>query len=119
MQVLDLADMWFQQDGATCHTACVTKSEFGEHFISRSEPLNWQPRSCDLMPLDYFLWGYVKANIYTDKPASIDALEDNTEAFICDIPADMLERESQNRTKRMNHLKRSRGQHLHEMIYKH
>ena len=24
LQELDLHDMWFQQDGATCHTACVT-----------------------------------------------------------------------------------------------
>ena len=28
------------------------------------------------MPLDYFWWGYVKAQDYTDKSASIDALED-------------------------------------------
>ena len=39
MQELDLHDMWFQQDGATCHIARVTMSllrgEFGEHFISR------------------------------------------------------------------------------------
>ena len=59
----------------------LLRGEFGEHFISRSGPVNWPPRSCDLTPLDYFLWGYVKAHVYTDKPASIDALEDNIEAF--------------------------------------
>ena len=40
MQKLDLHDMWFQQDGARCHTARVImellRGEFGEHFISRS-----------------------------------------------------------------------------------
>ena len=75
MQELDLHDMWFQQDGVTYHTARVTmdllRGEFGEHFISRSGPVNWLPRSYDLTPLDYFLWDY------TDKPASIDALENN------------------------------------------
>jgi hypothetical protein len=34
MQELDLHDMWFQQDGATCHTARATmdllRGEFGE-----------------------------------------------------------------------------------------
>ena len=35
----------------------------------------------DRATLDYFLWGYVKAEVYIDKPASIDALEDNMEAF--------------------------------------
>ena len=56
-----------------------------------------------------FLWGYVKAHVYTDKPASIDALEDNIEAFIREIPADMLERICQSWTKRMDHWRRSRG----------
>ena len=83
MQELDLNDMWFQQDGTTCHTACVAmdllRGELGEHFILCSGPVNWPPRSCDLTPLDYFLWSYVYAHIYTDKPASIDALEDNIE----------------------------------------
>ena len=113
MQEPDLHDMWFQQDDATCHTVRVTmdllRGEFGEHYISHSEPVNWPP-------LDYFLRGYVKAYVYTDKPALIDALEDNSEAFICEIPG---ERGCQNWTKRMDHLKRSRDQHLHEIIYKH
>ena len=41
------------------------------------------PRSCDLTPLDYFGWGYF-GHVYTDKPTSIDSLEDNIEAFIRD-----------------------------------
>ena len=105
MQELDLHDMWFQQDGATCHTARVTR----EHFISRSGLVNWPPRSCYLTPLDHFLWGYV----YTDKPALIDALKDNIEAFISEIPAEML---AENWTKRMDHLKRRCGQYLTKNI---
>ena len=52
--------------------------------------------------LDYFVWGYVKAHFYTEKPASIDAFEDKIEAFIREIPAEMSERVCQNWTKRMN-----------------
>ena len=59
------------------------------------------------MPLDYFLWGHVKAHVYTDKPASIDALEDN---------AEMLEKVYQNWTKRINYLRRSHDQHLNKII---
>ena len=95
MQELDLHDMWFQLDGTTYHTARVTmdllRGEFGEHFISRSGPVNWPPRLCDLTHLDYFMWCYVKAHAYTDKPALIDALEDNIEAFIREIPTEKLE----------------------------
>ncbi|GFT36395.1 hypothetical protein TNCV_4271631 [Trichonephila clavipes] len=56
-------DLWScgsKQDGATCHTARATidllKDTFGDRLISRFGPVNWPPRSCDLTPLDYFLW---------------------------------------------------------------
>ena len=85
--------MWFQQECATCHTALVTmdllRGEFGEHFISRSGPVNWPPRSCNLTHLYYFLLGYVKDHIYSGKPAAIDALEDKIKAFTREIPAAM------------------------------
>ena len=97
----------------------LLRDDFDEHFISRSGTVNWLSRSCGLKPLDYFLWGYVTAHVYTDKPASIDALEDNIEAFIREIPAEMLERVCQNLTKRLDHFKRSRAQHLLEIIFKH
>ena len=63
------------------------------------------------MPLDYFLSLSVKAHAYTDNSTSIDALEDNIESLIrdTDIPAESLERQCQNWTKRMDHLKRNRG----------
>ncbi|GFT53480.1 DUF4817 domain-containing protein [Trichonephila clavipes] len=76
----DVQELWFQQDGATCHTACATidllKDTFGDRLISRFRPVNWPPRSCDLTPLDYFLWGYVKSLVYADKPQTLDHLED-------------------------------------------
>ncbi|GFX42473.1 uncharacterized protein TNCV_1520371 [Trichonephila clavipes] len=60
----DVQELWFQKDGATCHTARATidllKDTLGDRLISRFGPVNWPPRSCDLTPLDYFLWGYVK-----------------------------------------------------------
>lgn len=59
IQELDIHDIWFQQDGATCHTARETMNllatHFDENIISRFGPINWPPRSCDLTPLDYFL----------------------------------------------------------------
>ncbi|GFU75784.1 DUF4817 domain-containing protein [Trichonephila clavipes] len=76
-----LKELWFQQDGATCHTARATidllKDTFGDRLISRFGPANWPPRSCDFTPLDYFLWGYVKSLVYADNPQTLDHLEDN------------------------------------------
>ncbi|GFY36846.1 transposable element Tc3 transposase [Trichonephila clavipes] len=71
----DVQELWFQQDGATCHTARDTidllKDTLGERLISHFGPVNWPPRSCDLTPLDYFLWGYVKSLVYADKRLTI------------------------------------------------
>ncbi|GFV50825.1 DUF4817 domain-containing protein [Trichonephila clavipes] len=59
----DVQELWFQQAGAACHTARATidllKDTFDDPLISRFGPVNWPPRSCDLTPLDYFLWVYV------------------------------------------------------------
>ncbi|GFT37211.1 uncharacterized protein TNCV_1126701 [Trichonephila clavipes] len=76
----DVQELWFQQDGATCPTARATidllKDTFGDRLMSRFGPVNWPPRSCDLTPLDYFLWGYVNSWVYVDKPQTPDHLED-------------------------------------------
>ncbi|GFT74138.1 uncharacterized protein TNCV_3708381 [Trichonephila clavipes] len=94
-----------QQDGATCHTARATidllKDTFGDRLISRFGPVNWPPRSCDLTPLDYFLWGYVKSFVYADKPQTLDHLEDNirhVRHVIADIRPQMLEKVIENWT---------------------
>ena len=46
--------VWFQQDGATCHTANETinllEGNFGERIISRHGPVARFSRSCDLKP---------------------------------------------------------------------
>ncbi|GFU96969.1 uncharacterized protein TNCV_3319321 [Trichonephila clavipes] len=52
----DVQELWFQQDGATCHTARATidllKGTFGDRLISRFGPVNWPPRSCDRSVFD-------------------------------------------------------------------
>ncbi|GFV67513.1 retrovirus-related Pol polyprotein from transposon 297 [Trichonephila clavipes] len=92
----DVQELWFQQDGATCHTTRATidllKDTLGDRLISRFGPVNWPPRSCDLTPLDYFLWGYVKSLVYADKPQTLDHLEDNIRSVIADIRLQMLEK---------------------------
>lgn len=70
------------------------------------------------MLLDYLLWVYIKVNVYTDEPASKDILEDNIEAFIREVPTEKLERLCQNWTKRVDHLRPSRDQYLHEIFFK-
>ncbi|GFW81210.1 putative DD41D transposase [Trichonephila clavipes] len=118
----DVQELWFQQDGATCHTAHATidllKDTFGDRLISRFGPVNWPPRSCDLTPLDYFLWGYVKSLVYADKPQTLDHLEDNIRHVIADIRPQMLEKVIENWTSRLDYIRASRGSPMPEIIFK-
>ncbi|GFY26850.1 transposable element Tc3 transposase [Trichonephila clavipes] len=118
----DVQELWFQQDGATCHTARATidllKDTFGDRLISSFGPVNWPPRSCDLTPLDYFLWGYVKSLIYVDTPQTLDHLEDNIRHVIADIRPQMLEKVIENWTSKLDYIRASRGSHMPEIIFK-
>ena len=51
----DIGNIWFQQDGATCLV-------FEDRIISSRADVVWPPRSSNLAPLDYYLWGAVKDN---------------------------------------------------------
>ncbi|GFV20350.1 transposable element Tc3 transposase [Trichonephila clavipes] len=118
----DVQELWFQQDGATCHTARATidllKDTFGDRLISRFGPVNWPPRSCDLTPLDYFLWDYVKSLVCVDKPQTLDHWEDNIRRVIADIRPQMLEKVIENWTSRLDYIRASRGSHMSEIIFK-
>ncbi|GFW82275.1 transposable element Tc3 transposase [Trichonephila clavipes] len=118
----DVQELWFQQDGATCHTVRVTidllKDTFGDRLISRFGPVNSPPRSCDLTPLDYFLWSYVKSLVYANKPQTLDHLEDNIRRVITDILPQMLENVIENWTSRLDYIRASRGSHMPEIIFK-
>ena len=85
----DIGNIYFQQDGATCHTAEATldvlSPVFEDRIISRKADVVWPPQSCDLTPLNYYLWGAVKEKCYADKPETIDALKDNIREAIGEI----------------------------------
>ncbi|GFW38127.1 DUF4817 domain-containing protein [Trichonephila clavipes] len=118
----DAQELWFQQDGATCHTARATinllKDTFDDRLISRFGPVNWPPRSCDLIPLDSFLWGYVKSLVYADKSQRLDHLEDSIRRVIADIRTQMLEKVIENWTSRLDYIRASRGSPMPEIIFK-
>ncbi|GFU94286.1 uncharacterized protein TNCV_2123581 [Trichonephila clavipes] len=104
------------------HTARATidllKDTFGDRLISRFGLVNWPPRSCDLAPLDYILWGYVKSLVYAGKPQTLDHLEDNIRRVIADIRPQMLEKVIENWTSRLDYIRASRGSPMPEIIFK-
>ena len=85
----DIGNIWFQHDGATCHTAEATldvlRPVFEVRIIIRRADVVWPNRSCVLTPLDYYLWGAVKDKCYADKPETIEALKDSIREAIGEI----------------------------------
>ena len=66
---MDLRNVWFQQDGATCHTISLLNEKFrGFIILCDDDDVNRPVRPCALIPLYYFLWGYVKSRVYVDRP---------------------------------------------------
>ncbi|XP_066600142.1 uncharacterized protein [Prorops nasuta] len=61
-------EMWFQSDGAPPHfnrqANNLVVEKFQRRWIGRGAPVQWPPRSPDLTPLDFFLWGHVKSLVY-------------------------------------------------------
>ena len=113
--------MWFQQDGATSHTARVTidllKGKFGERVISRNGPVEWPPRSCDLTPLDFFLRGHIKSLVYSNKLATLHDLKDNIQCEIATVPVEMCARVVDNWVQRIDRCKRARDGHMTDIKF--
>ncbi|GFX79560.1 putative LOC100569746 [Trichonephila clavipes] len=88
----DVQELWFQQDGATCHTARATidllKDTFGDRLISRFGPVNWPPRSY------------------------------NIRRVIAYIRPQMLEKVIDNWTSRLDYIRASHGSPMPEIIFK-
>ena len=102
---IDVADMWFQQDDATCHTTDETiqlpHETFPDRVLSRFGDQNWPPISCDLTPLDFFLWGYLKSKICVDDPTTTHALREENKHCINEIQPQLCRKMMKNLDERV------------------
>ncbi|KAJ4436304.1 hypothetical protein ANN_18935 [Periplaneta americana] len=59
----------FLHDGAPAHFSRTARRyldrKFPDRWIGRSGPIAWPPRSPDLNPLDFYLWGHLKSLVYS------------------------------------------------------
>lgn len=87
----ELQTGYFQQDSARPHVAHANLNYLREFFDDRliSKDL-YPPRSCDLTPLDYFVFPYLKNNVFRNQVHTIDDLKDNIQRQCDNINADML-----------------------------
>lgn len=115
-------EIWFQQDGATSHTArrvmAFLRNMFPGRLLSRNGDIAWPARSPDLTAPDSFLWGYLKSKVYLNKPRTLDDLRNNITQEIREIDGTL-------RRAVMNHVRENiekcieyNGGHLKSVIFK-
>ncbi|GFU15581.1 DUF4817 domain-containing protein [Trichonephila clavipes] len=90
-----ISNVTFMQDGATGHTPNPFKAfliqTFGEdRIVSMHCKYPWPPRSPDLTPADFWLWGYLKSRVYLSGPSSLSELKDAIHREVSSIHPDML-----------------------------
>jgi hypothetical protein len=108
---------WFQQYGATAHTANnnmkLLNDIFGERVISRNV---WPPRLPDLTPPYFYLWGAAIFALYRDRPRTIIELKTAITAFIRKISQADLQKVFANKIKRVQACIDARGHHFQHLL---
>ena len=71
--------LWWAQDGAPAHRLIAVRDRLNAVFgnnrvIGLGHNVEWPPRSPDLTPCDFFLWGYIKDKVFSSPPRDIDEL---------------------------------------------
>lgn len=89
-----IRNLWYQHDGAPPHSARIVTDWLNEHYenkwIGRFGPVPWPPRSPDLNPCDFYLWGHMKSLVYVSPPINtIEELQQRMENAANQIRQDM------------------------------
>lgn len=86
--------VYFQQDGTPSHFGIHVRQwldqQFPDAWIGRRGPVEWPPRSPDLTPLDFYLWGHLKAMVYQEKIQNTNHLKERIMNAITSITPAVL-----------------------------
>ena len=109
-------DIIFQLDGAPPHWGLDVRASLNEQFpgrwIGRDGPTPWPPRSPDLTPLDFFLWGYVKTQVYKTPVNNLKTLRARIRRAVASITRIMLTNTWRSLANRLQCLVENGGQHV-------
>jgi hypothetical protein len=67
---------------------------YGQRWVGRGGPAPWPPRSPDLNPVDYCVWGHVKRLVYNSAVVTVEELQHRIEGACQQVSNDpgVLER---------------------------
>jgi hypothetical protein len=88
--------LWFQHDGAPAHYEEDVRqwlnATYPGRWIGRGGPTAWPPRSPDITPMYFLLWGHLKEQVYAVPPMTIEDLVARHQAAVTTVDAIMLRR---------------------------
>ena len=112
--------VYFQQDGAPPHYDIQVRrfldQQFPDASFGRRGPVEWPPRSPNLSPLDFYLWGHLKFMVYQVKIQDINHLKERITDAIRSIPSNVLIRVHQQWETRVNMCFENNGNHIEHII---
>ena len=79
-------------------------------------PTRWPPRSPDLTPLDFFLWGYLKEKVYVTPPRDLDDLKERVENTCRQLTPDVLRSVVENMGRRLHTCIAADGGHFEHVM---
>lgn len=113
-------ELIFQQDGAPPHFAVTVRQfldlRFPGKWIGRRGAAEWPPRSPDLSPLDFFLWGHLKSKIYATQPESLADLRQRIVHECHQITPQMLQNVRRRFEENLYHCMAVDGGHFQQLI---
>ncbi|NSX83578.1 hypothetical protein GOM44_04430 [Wolbachia endosymbiont of Atemnus politus] len=110
----------FMQDGAPPHIFNPVKQlltmHFGTRIISRHFPTVWPPRSPDLNPCDFWLWGYLKSVVFRGPIQNLAELKTRITQHIHNITPDTLRSVVEHAVSRFQLVAENGGQHIEHLL---
>lgn len=129
--------MWLQLDGAPSHFAREVREHITEQFPARwigrqgfivpfallnfkyfiqLGPIAWPPRSPDLTPMDFFLWGTVKSDVYRTPATTRDDMLVRIQESFRNITPAMLRNVRTSFARRVDACLQQDGRHFEHLV---
>lgn len=113
--------LWYMHDGAPPHFSQQCRAWLNEHFRNRwigrgnDAPIKWPPRSPDLNPLDFTIWGQMKDKVYAEPVDNVEQLHQRIEVAFSQLTEEhRLDRILFSVERRLHQCIRSDGGHFEE-----
>jgi len=96
----------------------AVRNLFPNHVISRYGDIIWPARSPDLSACDFFLWGYLKSQVFkAPTPHTVQEFKHRIQQEVKRIPVGMLHRVMGDVRKRLTECLEQNGGHLNGVIF--